>query len=207
MPAEPRRAVGPVVAWAAAALAAVAVASWGVAIVGRSVTQSRPAPLSIGQVEERLAAASATTTTIADVAPGMDTATAPPDPGSPTTTAAVPSVPSTSPVVAGGTDPGPTRTTAPAAPTTTAAPPAPAPTGETRTYALVGGTVSLRFEPNGVTVAFANPAAGFEVDVEAEHANGVRVEFESETHRSRVTGWWDGGPRDEVDEQGETEDD
>ena len=25
--------------------------------------------------------------------------------------------------------------------------------------------------------------------------------FESATHRSRVTGWWDGGPRDEVDER------
>lgn len=79
--------------------------------------------------------------------------------------------------------------------------------GETRTYALVGGTVSLRFEPSGVTVAFANPAGGFDVEVEEEHGNGVRVEFESESHRSRVTGWWDGGPRDEVDDRPDRDDD
>lgn len=86
-------------------------------------------------------------------------------------------------------------TTAPPATTT------PPPAGETRTYAMVGGTVSLRFEASGVTVAFANPAAGFEVEVEPDHGNGVKVEFDSETHRSRVTGWWEGGPRDEVEER------
>lgn len=181
-----------VAAWAAAAVAAVAVASWGVDHVGRSVTDSRPAPLSAAQVEARAAAIGSSTTTAAPVAttsPGATPTTSQP-PGAVTTTSAV---------IPGGTDVAPEP---PPAPTTTAPPvtAAPAP-AETRTYALVGGTASLRFEPTGVTVVFANPAAGFEVEVEPEHTNGVRVEFESETHRSRVTGWWDGGPRDQVDER------
>lgn len=192
-------------AWAAAAVAAVALSSWGVALVGRSVTDSRPAPLSAAQVEERLAASTATTTTAlggpvttASAAPGAEP-TAPDE--APPTTPADPTAPS-------GPVPGTVApaTTAPAAPAPTAppeaaAPPPPAPAGETRTYTMVGGTVSLRFEPSGVTVVFANPAAGFEVQVEPDHVNGVEVEFESEAHRSRVTGWWDGGPQDEREER------
>lgn len=99
-----------------------------------------------------------------------------------------------------------TSTTAPATPPATTPPPATAPPAtaaapdETRTYNLRGGNVALRFRPAGVTVVFANPAPGFTVEVEPEHVNGVKVEFESETHRSRVDGWWDGGPRDRVRE-------
>jgi hypothetical protein len=29
----------------------------------------------------------------------------------------------------------------------------------------------------------------------------VRVEFENDSHRSRIEGWWDGGPQDRVREQ------
>ena len=60
--------------------------------------------------------------------------------------------------------------------------------------------MSLRFGADWVTVAWANPKPGFEVDVEPEHGNGVQVRFESDDHRSRVTGWWADGPRDEVRE-------
>lgn len=172
----------PVLAWVAAAVAAVAVASWGVALVGRSVTGSRPEPLSAAQVEDRLA--TTTTTTSAAPAPTSPTTTVAPGTGEPAR-----GTPSTT-VAAGA------PTTAPPAATT-----APAAVGETRTYALVGGTASLRFEPTGVTVVFANPAPGFDVEQEVEHGNGVRVEFESEGHRSRVSGWWDGGPRDRREEQ------
>ena len=38
------------------------------------------------------------------------------------------------------------------------------------------------------------------VVVEPEHGNGVKVEFESEAHESRVYGWWDGGPVERVSE-------
>jgi len=193
--------VRPVAAWVAAAVASVAVASWGVALVGRSVTDDAPAPLSAAEVEERLAAATSSTTTVATTSPsatpsvpGADTSVPPTVPGP--TVVTDPAQPTTAPVAT--TAP---AATAPPPPPTTTAPPPPA-AGETRTYQLVGGTVSLRFEPTGVTVVFANPNQGFEVEQEPE-GNGVRVELEGEDHRSRVTGWWDGGPRDVVDERAE----
>lgn len=100
------------------------------------------------------------------------------------------------------------RTSTTTATTTTAAPPLPTegstpaapPAAETRTYNLTGGTASLRFGPAGVEVVFANPASGFSVEVEPEHGNGVKVEFESSSHESRVDGWWDGGPVDRIRE-------
>jgi hypothetical protein len=84
---------------------------------------------------------------------------------------------------------------------TSTAPPSTALDSETRTYNLLGGTASLRFGPGGVEVVFANPAPGFRVEVEAEHGNGVKVEFEADTHESRVDGWWDGGPMDRTREE------
>jgi hypothetical protein len=59
----------------------------------------------------------------------------------------------------------------------------------------------LRFSSSGVTVLWANPNAGFDVKVEGENANGVKVLFESSSHRSRIDGWWDGGPQDRVREE------
>lgn len=198
-------------AWLAAAVAAVAVASWGVALVGRSVTDSRPAPLSAAEVQERLELAGGPVTTAGE-APSPSSGATPSDAtaGGPSGAIAPGPAAPGSAAPTGGAAP---ATTAPAPPATatppvSAAPPAAvgsASAGETRTYQVVGGTVSLRFEPSGVSVVFANPAQGFEVEQEPEHGNGVRVEFEGEDHRSRVTGWWDGGPQDQVDEQ--TDDD
>lgn len=70
----------------------------------------------------------------------------------------------------------------------------------TRTYDVDGGSTALRFAPSGVTVLWSTPKPGFDVDVEPEHGNGYRVEFESDSHRSRVEGWWDGGPQDRTRE-------
>jgi len=98
-----------------------------------------------------------------------------------------------------------TTTTAPASPVTTAAPPeAPAAAGEavTRTYALTGGSTSLRFTPGGVTVVFATPAPGYQVRSEPADGGGWRVEFDGPSGRSRVEGWWDGGPQDRVEDDG-----
>jgi hypothetical protein len=86
--------------------------------------------------------------------------------------------------------------------TTTAAPPAGVPV-TTRTYRMDGGVVTLRFSPAGVDVVGATPNQGFTVDYEPEHGNGVRVEFESDGHESRVDAWWDGGPQDRRRENGE----
>lgn len=95
----------------------------------------------------------------------------------------------------------------PAAPVTTARPSSPtpppviAPVAEvTETYTLVGGTASLRYTARGVSVLFANPNPGFRSDIKTL-GNGVRVEFRSDDHRSRVTGSWTNGPKEKVDEQ------
>jgi len=95
-------------------------------------------------------------------------------------------------------------TTAPpgGAPTTTAAPPDGA-SATTRTYRMEGGVVTLSFSPAGVDVVGATPNEGFTVDSEPEHGNGVKVEFESDGHESRVDAWWDGGPQVERRENGE----
>ncbi|HEX4979647.1 MAG TPA: hypothetical protein VFV35_06245 [Acidimicrobiales bacterium] len=177
-----RRAIGFGVVWLAAAAAALTVAWQGVGVVGDQVTDRRPAPLAAADIEARLAATTTTSPTPAAATPS----TIPPESTVGTTT--------------------PTQVPAPSTPTTTA--PAVAPAGttppvqsETRTYSLQGGTASLRYSPAGVEVVFANPAAGYTVDVEPEHGNGVTVEFESEAHESRVDGWWEGGPVDRVREE------
>ena len=72
----------------------------------------------------------------------------------------------------------------------------------TRTYNLVGGSATLRFTPSGVSVVLADPKPGFSADVD-DDGGRVRIRFESDSHRSQVEGWWDGGPRDEVREDGD----
>ncbi len=98
--------------------------------------------------------------------------------------------------------PGSATSTDPPAPTTAVGGPD-QPEPETRPYPLIGGTVTLQFAPSGVTVLDAVPNQGFSVEVEPEHGNGWKVEFRSESHRSRVDGWWDGGPQDRVREEPE----
>jgi len=95
-----------------------------------------------------------------------------------------------------------TTTAPPGGSTTTAAPPADA-TATTRTYRMEGGVVTLSFSPAGVDVVGASPNEGFTVDTEPEHGNGVKVEFESDGHESRVDAWWEGGPQVERRENGE----
>jgi hypothetical protein len=71
-----------------------------------------------------------------------------------------------------------------------------------RTYNLVGGSATLRFEPGKVTVVWANPNPGFRADVDDRDGGGVRVRFDGESQRSQVEAWWDGGPQDRVEEDG-----
>ncbi len=172
------------VGWVLAAVAGLGLASWGVALVGRSVTDRRPAPLTAAQVDARLTDLSTTTT----APPTTDTT------GDTSTTTSTTTTTTVSTTVA----PGGATTTVPGqdqSPTTTASPTV------TRAYPVQGGSVTLRFEPGRVSVVVANPAPGFDVEVEPDHDNGVRVEFESDYHRSRVVAWWDGGPQDVVTEE------
>jgi hypothetical protein len=102
-----------------------------------------------------------------------------------------------------GEDPSPTTSppgtggSAPEGSTTT---PGDDPAAETRTYDLGGGSVALRFTPDGVEIAWARPKPDFEVRDQPAEGNGWRVEFVGDEGRSRVEGWWAGGPRDRVDD-------
>lgn len=179
-----------VAAWLGAGVAAVALATAGVSMVGNQVTGSRPSPLSADEVRQELEARdlSTTTSTTGPTEPSTTTSLGAPSGGEATTEATPRSGTAT-------TRPGTSPTTAPPAPTTTTAEPV-----ELRTYSLVGGTATLRFAPSGVSLVDAVPAAGFSTEIEPTHSNGIRVEFENESHRSRVEGWWDGGPRDATEE-------
>lgn len=183
-----RRTVSYLAAWFLAGVVAVSLASAGVSMVGEQVTDSsRKAPLSAEQVREELAADAATTTTTTSVAPTTTTEAS-------TTTVAPGGSPSSgSPGPSGGE--AATTSTTPAPP-----PPPPRAAASTKTYNLVGGTATLRFSSTGVAIVAAVPNAGFSAKVSSAHDNGARVEFESADHRSRVDGWWDGAPRDEVRE-------
>lgn len=177
-----------VVAWFAAGVGAVALATAGVSMVGNQVTDSRPSPLSADEVRSQLAADSAAEATRTE---------------SPTTSLPAGAVTTTTP-----TTDGPTATTASSRPTGSGPPTTATPTTTTqpapvtRTYMLIGGTATLRFTASGVTVVDATPNGGYSVVVEPTHDTGIRVEFRSDEHRSRVEGWWDGGPRDETSEEG-----
>ncbi len=87
-------------------------------------------------------------------------------------------------------------------PTTTATAAVPGPPPETRSYALTGGSAALRFTPEGVSVVFAAPNSGYQVRSEPTDGGGWRIEFDGDDGRSRVEGWWDGGPQDRVDDDG-----
>lgn len=201
-----------VAAWFAAGLGAVTLATAGVSMVGRQVTGERPSSLSAQEVRAQLGrddvepAPSTTlppttsTTAAATTVPGAEPGSGPGSGGGPTVS---PSPPGASPTVAttGGDDSGDDiggddRDDTPETTATTSSAPS-----ETRTYSMVGGTATLRFSATGVTVVVASPNAGFSVVQEPTHDSGVRVEFRNDDHRSRVEGWWDDGPRDEVEEQ------
>ena len=96
-----------------------------------------------------------------------------------------------------------TSTTPPTTqPTTPPATDAPPPAGETRTFRTSRGTAALVFSPGGVTLAWAAPNAGYQVDQGPGDRGGWRVEFEGDDGRSRIDGWWDAGPQYRIDDDG-----
>ncbi len=103
-----------------------------------------------------------------------------------------------------GTDPGAatTSTTAPSTGLTASTTPGvgvPADAVD-QTFELVGGTAVVRYSSTGVSVLYAVPADGFRSSFEPE-GSGMKVEFRSESHRSRVDVWWDNGPQHSVEEE------
>ena len=173
-------------AWFLAGVVAVAVASAGVSMVGDQVTDNAAqAPLSAEQVREELAA-------------GSDDATTTEPPAATTTT--ITATPTT--VDAGGASGDDSAaSTGGGATTTSTTPPPPSSggvdqdlqPGRRHRHAAVQRRPASPSSPPCPTPASPSTSA-------TAHDNGARVEFESEDHRSRVDGWWAGGPQDEVRE-------
>jgi hypothetical protein len=85
--------------------------------------------------------------------------------------------------------PGSTATTTTPPPTTPAVQPV------RETYQLEGGVVTIQFSPTEVRAVGVTPNQGFSVKKSEPEDGGWRVEFESDSHRSRLDAWWDGGPQ------------
>ena len=74
-------------------------------------------------------------------------------------------------------------------------PPAPAsapPTTSSRTFDLVGGTVTFTCTGNTITLTSAVPNGGFSIETETEDQE-IRVRFESDAHRSEIRAGCSGG--------------
>ena len=200
--------IGFVALWLIATCTAVAVAWAGVSVVDDEIVDPAPAreiaaavaagSSAIATSNPEADGAAATTTAPSSDRPGNDT------PATTTTTRSVPTV--TAPPTPTVTSP-PTPTTP--SPATTAPPPVSPSTTTTTTVAapaqtqqfnLVGGSTAISFSATGVTVLWANPNPGFDVDIEPE-SPGWKVEFRSDDHRSRIDVWWSGGPRHEIREE------
>ena len=85
--------------------------------------------------------------------------------------------------------------------------PASPPPGRTRSYDLVGGTVTVRFSPTRVQVVTASPKDGFVLrSVEREGPTDVEIEFRraDDTWRSELRATWDEGPADRIEERDRT---
>ncbi len=70
----------------------------------------------------------------------------------------------------------------------------------TKIFTLVGGTTAIRFSPSATKVLWATSNPGYEVRIEPEYG-GLKVEFRSDRHRSRIDAWWHNGPRHEIREE------
>ena len=183
-----------VLGWVAATAAAVGVAYLGVSSVAGGVVE--PLPATVGQpspsvIADGLASRTASEQATTDAGTPTDGSTTSPTPGA---------SPSAAPDVAPTASP--SRAPAPTAS------PSRAPASQLRTYSMVGGSATLRYEPGRVTVVSAEPAQGFSYSIEGNGTAEVRVDFAGEEHRSRLRATWeDDGPHGEIEESGETHDD
>lgn len=169
-----KRISGQALAWLAATVASVLLATSAVSSVGDEVT-TRPSPL-------RVPAA-----TVAAAATGTSA------PSTPQTAIQVPAtVPNTTTTLGGSgssttvlapaatTPPESTSTTTPS--TTTAAP-----DGDYfESFQLIGGWVRLRVSAGEVYLAGTVPAPGFTVEIEKNGPRAVEVEFSSSEHESKL---------------------
>lgn len=203
--------------WLAGSAAAVAVAWTGVGVVDDDLVDPAPATdLPAATTPERAA-----TTLVPEATLDSSTPTSEPSPTSEPTVSPVAEVdptatpdepipeatstlePQPAPQPTAGPQP-PTPTSIPAPtplPTPTSPPPTPTPeSAQTLTFNLVGGSTQISFSPSAVTVLWATPNPGFEVEIEPE-TPGIKVEFEADHHESRVDAWWSDGPEYDIREK------
>lgn len=146
--------------------------------------------------------ASPTTTATPRSAPTGTSTPRPTATATPTASSTPSSSPSSTPSSSPSSNPSSSPTSSPSSsPTSSPTSSAPA---ETRTYRLVGGTVTIRFSADRVTVTSATPNAGFELhEIEQPGATVIDLEFRAhdDSHRSKLDAWWDNGPRERVREE------
>jgi hypothetical protein len=183
-----KRYLGIGVAWLAATVLSVVIASAAVAGIRDRVVET---PVAIG--------APTTSTTVplitdvtTPVADPTTTSFAPTTSQAPATTEAPPATSTT--VV----DSDATTTTAPPATTTTTTTTAPPQTTTTvattnQTYSLTGGTVTLSVGNGEVWVVSAVANAGFDTDIEKAGPDEVEVKFESNNHKSELSAKFENG--------------
>ena len=210
------KAVTLVLLWLLASAAAIGVAWSGVGVLDDDLVAPAPAVViaegEVGLISESLddadLAASGGRSTLEATGQSMSTTTSTSTTATTAETAATPSIATTA-TTSGTTNSATTRasasssasTSATSMPaTTTATTPQPE-QFETKTFPLVGGVTSIRFSPSETKVLWATPNPGFEVRIEPE-SDGVKVEFRSDDHRSRLDAWWENGPRHEIQENG-----
>ena len=158
--------------WLVGTLFATLVVYAAVGAVTGQVTPARTEPISQTGVQRALGASTPASTSPSPTATPAATPTASAPPSTPT------------PVSGGG------RPTPPPPP-----PPPPPSATNTRTFAAVGGTASFSCSGSQISLNWATPNSGFQVDDIGSSNGGAQIEvrFRSSSHESRVQAWCAGG--------------
>ncbi len=190
-------------AWTLVTLIGVSVTSAAVGSVRNNVTDTVAPRFTVTDDTLLTAGTASPPSTLVDDGNSPTTTLPANEPGetSPSTTAApeTTSPPSTSPTT---TQPPVPTTTQPPAPTTTAAP------SVVKTYSAIGGTVTVEVVGGTVTLLGAVPNSGFSAQEKSrDDTDKVVVEFESESHTSKITVEIEGGQIVvDIDEEPEEDD-
>ncbi len=160
--------------WLAGTLLATAIVYEAVSAVAGQVTQPLSPPISQTGVDQALK--------------HQGQATPPPSP-SPSQSAASPTPAATPrpPAPAPAPAPPPGGNPAPN-------PPPPPATTNTQTFSLIGGTASVSCIGSQITLNWATPKSGFQVETSTTNGGAqLEVKFRSDTHESRLEAWCAGG--------------
>jgi hypothetical protein len=179
--------------WAVATVLALLCGLLGVRAIADTVTKSRPASLSPASIRTALEKTRAATSSSesetespesSENADQLSSSSAVEPPRSTTTTV-------------GASPPAPVGD----AGSTASVEPASAPID--RTYQLIGGSVGVRFEDSAAHLLWAQPNAGYSVEIGSGDDSTVDVRFReiNGDHESRLKAYWNNGPQQEIEEK------